>query len=79
MASGAAFALFERCGLAEGHAIATRAMGRTLERCDAALCADHPFGLRVHDVCERSLATTLGDASFRWHRLPPPATSGRRS
>lgn len=68
-AGGAAFASFERGALAEGHAIMARAMGRALERRDAALCADLPSRLRVHDVRERSLATTLGDVSFRWRRL----------
>ena len=69
MAGGATFASFERGALAEGHAIMARAMGRALERRDAALCADLPSRLRVHDVRERSLATTLGDVPFRWRRL----------
>ena len=40
-----------------------------MERRHAALCASLPSRLRVHDVRERSLATTLGDVPFRWRRL----------
>ena len=69
MAGGLTFASFERGALAEGHAIMARAMGRALERLDAALCAELPPDLRVHDVRERSLATVVGDVSFRWRRL----------
>ena len=69
MAGGTDFAAFERDALAEGHAIMARSLGRALERRDAALCADLPSCLRVHDVRSRTLATTLGDVAFRWHRL----------
>lgn len=66
MSGGLTFASFERSALTEGHAIMARAMGRALERLDAALCAELPSGLSVHDVRERSLATVVGDVSFRW-------------
>lgn len=72
MAGGATFASFEGAVLAEGHRLMARAMGRALERMDAALCAS----LRVHDVRERSLATTVGDVSFRWRRLRGPDGAG---
>ena len=76
MAGGLTFASFERGALAEGHAIMARAMGRALERLDAALCAEPPSGLRVHDVRERSLATVVGDVRFRCP--PPPRSSSWR-
>lgn len=69
MAGGTDFASFERDALAEGHAVMARALGRALERRDAALCAEPPSHLRVHDVRRRTLATAMGDVSFRWHRL----------
>lgn len=55
--------------LGAGHALMARALGSALERLDAALCAEIPSGWHVHDVCERTLATTFGDVAFKWHRL----------
>lgn len=72
MDGGLTLAAFERGALAEGHAIMARAMGRALERRDRALCSELPPSLRVHDVRARSLATTVGDVRFSWHRLRGP-------
>lgn len=59
LAGGLTFASFECGALAEGHAIMARAMGRALERLDAALCAELPPGLRVWSV------NTFLDSSYR--------------
>lgn len=55
--------------LGAGHALMARALGSALERLDAALCSEIPSGWHVHDVRERTLATTFGDVAFKWHRL----------
>lgn len=76
MAGGLTFASLERGALAESHAIMARAMGRALERLDAALRAELPSGLRVRDVRERSPATVVGDVSFRRRRLRAKGEGG---
>lgn len=63
------FEAFERAAIEAGHSAMAAAMGRALERYDAALCLDPPPGCRAHDVRARCLATEVGDVRFGWRRL----------
>lgn len=54
--------------IAIGHAAMAEAYAGALERLDAALCSSLPEGTRVHDRRERTLATKVGDVTFRYRR-----------
>lgn len=62
---GLALGDFEDRALQIAHAAAARAYGAALERRDAELRASPPEGSRAHDRRRRTLATRLGDVSFR--------------
>ena len=54
--------------LAAGHEILAKAFGRALERLDAKICAELPKGTRIHDKRQRTMATKMGDVTFRYRR-----------
>lgn len=54
--------------LRAGHDVMREALARALELLDDKLCASLPGGVRVHDARERTLATKMGDVSFRCRR-----------
>lgn len=62
------FGSFEERAIAMGHDAMADAMGRALERLDAELCASLPEGCGVHDARARTLATEVGDVTFRYRR-----------
>lgn len=68
-AAPATFESFEDAALRVGHAVMAQAMASALERLDAGLCRSLPEGSRVHDRRARTLATKLGDVTFRWTRV----------
>lgn len=63
------FESFERAAIEAGHSAMAAAMGRALERYDAALCLDPPPGCSAHDARARRLATEVGDVRFACRRL----------
>lgn len=72
-ASGrAAMASVEDAAIAVGHAAMADALGAALERLDLALRAQLPEGCRVKDRRPRTLATKVGDVTFRATRVRGP-------
>lgn len=67
--SPATMASFEDEALLLGHAAMADAMTSALECYDALLCSKLPVDVRIHDKRCRTLATKLGDVSFRWTRV----------
>lgn len=68
LAAGDGFEKAEADCVAAGNELMAAAMGEALERLDAELCSALPAGTRVHDRRRRTLATTVGDVSFRYRR-----------
>lgn len=63
------FESFESRAIAVGHSVIAEAMSAAIERLDERLCSDLPEGCRVHDVRSKTLATEVGDLSFRYRRV----------
>lgn len=55
--------------LGVGHEVMARAFSSALQRYDLRLCASLPEGAGIHDRRERTLATKMGDVTFRWTRV----------
>ena len=66
---GVDFESFESRAIAVGHSVIAEAMSMAIERLDERLCAALPEGCRVHDVRSKTLATEVGDLSFRYRRV----------
>lgn len=62
----------EDAAIAAGHAAMAAALGAALERLDLALAASLPEGCRVKDRRPRTLATKVGDVTFRATRVRGP-------
>ncbi len=58
----------EREVIEVGHAAIAKALGKTLENLDVALCSNLPQGTHIHDLRRRTLVTEVGDVSFTYHR-----------
>lgn len=63
---------FEDRSICAVHSLAADAIGSALECYDQLICSDLPDGYRVHDRRCRTLATEVGDVSFRWRRVKGP-------
>lgn len=66
---GMDFGSFESRAIAVGHSVVAEAMSAAIERLDAKLCAELPEGCRVHDRRTKTLASEVGDLSFRCRRV----------
>lgn len=66
---GVSFEEFESKSIEYGHAVIADAISMALERKDAFLCASLPDGCRVHDRRPKTLASEVGDLSFKCRRV----------
>lgn len=55
--------------LGVGHEVMARAFAGALQRHDLRICASLPEGAKVHDRRSRTLATKMGDVTFKWTRV----------
>ncbi len=51
-----------------GHLLMSEAYAQALEQYDTKLCSNLPVGVYIHDIRKRTLATKMGDVTFRLHR-----------
>lgn len=68
LGEGATLEEAEDLCIGQGHLAMSQAMSRALERLDAVLCSSLPEGTAVHDRRSRTLATKMGDVTFRYRR-----------
>ena len=66
---GMTFEEFESRSISYGHAAIAGAISMALERKDESLCAILPEGCKVHDRRPKTLASEVGDLSFRYRRV----------
>lgn len=67
-ADGRGMEAAEDACVAIAHGLSAEALSAALERMDDELCSSLPGGVRVHDRRPRTLATKVGDVSFRCRR-----------
>ena len=63
------FEEFESRSISYGHAAIADAISMALERKDKSLCASLPGGCHVHDRRPKTLASEVGDLSFKYRRV----------